>query len=66
MRRRRDPPLAVLACATRDLGHLAWGDVRTARRAADATARTVANWSDLPQRRRADILLTVVKGLLSW
>ncbi len=39
------------------VGRLAWGDAKTARRAADAAARAFADWSDLPPRRRADILL---------
>ncbi|MEO7236050.1 MAG: NAD-dependent succinate-semialdehyde dehydrogenase [Lapillicoccus sp.] len=39
------------------VGRLAWGDATTARRAADAAARAFAGWSDLPPRRRADILL---------
>lgn len=39
------------------VGHLAWGDVDTAQRAADAAARAFGDWSELPARRRADILL---------
>ena len=39
------------------VGQLAWGDAKTARRAADAAARAFADWADLPPRRRADILL---------
>lgn len=39
------------------VGRLAWGDATTARRAADAAGRAFAGWSDLPPRRRADILL---------
>jgi succinate-semialdehyde dehydrogenase/glutarate-semialdehyde dehydrogenase len=39
------------------VGRLAWGDGKTARRAADAAARALADWADLPPRRRADILL---------
>jgi succinate-semialdehyde dehydrogenase/glutarate-semialdehyde dehydrogenase len=39
------------------VGHIAWGDVDTAQRAADAAARAFGDWSDLPARRRADILL---------
>ena len=39
------------------VGRLAWGDAKTARRAADAAARAFADWADLPPRRRADFLL---------
>ena len=39
------------------VGRLAWGDAKTAQRAADAAARAFADWADLPPRRRADILL---------
>ncbi len=39
------------------VGQLAWGDAKTARRAADAAARAFTDWADLPPRRRADILL---------
>jgi succinate-semialdehyde dehydrogenase/glutarate-semialdehyde dehydrogenase len=39
------------------VGRLAWGDAKTARRAADAAARAFADWADLPPRRRADLLL---------
>lgn len=39
------------------VGRLAWGDAKTAQRAADAAARAFAGWADLPPRRRADILL---------
>ena len=39
------------------VGQLAWGDAKTAQRAADAAARAFADWADLPPRRRADILL---------
>ena len=39
------------------VGHIAWGDVDTAQRAADAAARAFGDWSELPARRRADILL---------
>ena len=38
-------------------GRLAWGDAKTAERAADAAARAFTDWSELPPRRRADILL---------
>jgi succinate-semialdehyde dehydrogenase / glutarate-semialdehyde dehydrogenase len=38
-------------------GRLAWGDAKTAERAADAAARAFADWAELPPRRRADILL---------
>jgi succinate-semialdehyde dehydrogenase/glutarate-semialdehyde dehydrogenase len=39
------------------VGRLAWGDAKTAQRAADAAARALTGWADLPPRRRADILL---------
>jgi succinate-semialdehyde dehydrogenase/glutarate-semialdehyde dehydrogenase len=39
------------------VGRLAWGDAKTAVRAADAAARAFDDWADLPPRRRADILL---------
>jgi succinate-semialdehyde dehydrogenase / glutarate-semialdehyde dehydrogenase len=39
------------------VGRLAWGDAKTAGRAADAAARALDGWADLPPRRRADILL---------
>lgn len=39
------------------VGRLAWGDAKTARRAADAAARAFGDWADLPPRHRADILL---------
>ena len=39
------------------VSQLAWGDAKTARRAADAAARAFVDWADLPPRRRADILL---------
>jgi succinate-semialdehyde dehydrogenase/glutarate-semialdehyde dehydrogenase len=39
------------------VGHIAWGDVDTAQRAADAAAGAFGDWSELPARRRADILL---------
>ena len=35
------------------VGQLAWGDAKTARRAADAAARAFVDWADLPPRRRA-------------
>ena len=38
-------------------GRLAWGDAKTAERAADAAARAFTDWAELPPRRRADILL---------
>jgi succinate-semialdehyde dehydrogenase/glutarate-semialdehyde dehydrogenase len=38
-------------------GQLAWGDAKTAQRAADAAARAFGGWADLPPRRRSDILL---------
>ena len=39
------------------VGRLSWGDAKTAVRAADAAARAFDGWSNLPPRRRADILL---------
>ena len=39
------------------VGRLAWGDAKTAQRAADAAARAFADWADLPPRRRADVLI---------
>ena len=39
------------------VGRLAWGDAKTAERAADAAARAFTDWAELPPRRRADILL---------
>jgi succinate-semialdehyde dehydrogenase/glutarate-semialdehyde dehydrogenase len=39
------------------VGHVAWGDAKTAQRAADAAARAFDDWAGLPPRRRADILL---------
>jgi len=39
------------------VGRLAWGDAKTAVRAADAAERALDGWADLPPRRRADILL---------
>ncbi len=39
------------------VGRLAWGDAKTAQRAADAAAGAFADWADLPPRRRADVLL---------
>ncbi|GAA5029311.1 NAD-dependent succinate-semialdehyde dehydrogenase [Terrabacter aeriphilus] len=38
-------------------GDVAWGDASTATRAADAAARAFGDWSGLPARRRADVLL---------
>jgi succinate-semialdehyde dehydrogenase/glutarate-semialdehyde dehydrogenase len=39
------------------VGQVAWGGPDTARRAADAAAGAFGEWSELPARRRADILL---------
>jgi succinate-semialdehyde dehydrogenase/glutarate-semialdehyde dehydrogenase len=39
------------------VGRVAWGGPQDARRAADAAERAFGAWSDLPARRRADILL---------
>jgi succinate-semialdehyde dehydrogenase/glutarate-semialdehyde dehydrogenase len=39
------------------VGQLAWGDTKTAERAADAAASAFTDWSDLPPRRRADIMI---------
>lgn len=39
------------------VGHIAWSGHAAAHRAADAAARAFGEWSDLPARRRSDILL---------
>ena len=39
------------------VGHVAWSGPKAAQRAADAAARAFGAWSDLPARRRSDILL---------
>ena len=39
------------------VGELAWGGAADAARAADAAAAALVDWSDLPARRRADLLL---------
>lgn len=39
------------------VGRLTWGDGKIAHRAADAAARAFGDWSELPPRRRADVLL---------
>lgn len=39
------------------VGHVAWGDTKTAQRAADAAARAFGDWSELPARRRAGMLV---------
>jgi len=39
------------------VGQVAWGGPDTARRAADAAAGAFGEWSELPARRRADLLL---------
>lgn len=45
------------------VGQVAWGDAGTARRAADAAARALGEWADLPARRRADVLLEAARLL---
>lgn len=45
------------------VGELAWGDAKTAGRAADAAAAAFSAWSDLPARRRADVLLEAARIL---
>ena len=43
------------------VGHIAWSGHDAASRAADATARAFGEWSDLPTRRRSDILLEAAR-----
>ena len=43
------------------VGHVAWGGAKDARRAADAAARAFGEWSDLPARRRSDILMAAAR-----
>jgi succinate-semialdehyde dehydrogenase / glutarate-semialdehyde dehydrogenase len=45
------------------VGQVAWGDGKTATRAADAAARALTDWSDLPARTRADILAEASRAI---
>jgi succinate-semialdehyde dehydrogenase/glutarate-semialdehyde dehydrogenase len=43
------------------VGHVGWGTAKDAVRAADAATTALANWADLPPRKRSDILLTAAQ-----
>jgi succinate-semialdehyde dehydrogenase / glutarate-semialdehyde dehydrogenase len=55
---KRDETLAITNPADGSIaGYVAWGNTKDAQRAADAAAAAFTAWSELPARRRADLIL---------